>query len=235
MLARLARNSTLACVALAAAALPALAARPMVTDDARIVDPKSCQLESWWRRNRGGGTELWLQPGCNPTGNLELTLGGAWARADGSTSNTDRVLQAKTLWRSLEGDSTWAWGTALGAVERPQAGGTDIYGYVPLTVSLYEGRLFVHANLGLRRDDALRRNMTTSGLGLEAQVSPRTWIVGETFVQDRGRPLYQVGVRYWVVPERVQVDTTFGDRLGAGGQERWISIGLRLLSPAFLP
>ena len=54
-------------------------------------------------------------------------------------------------------------------------------------------------------------------------------------MQDRRRPLYQVGVRYWVVPERVQVDTTFGNRLGAGGQERWISIGLRLLSPTFLP
>ena len=25
------------------------AARPMLTDDARIVDPKSCQLESWVR------------------------------------------------------------------------------------------------------------------------------------------------------------------------------------------
>ena len=26
------------------------AARPMITDDARIVDPKSCQVEAWVRR-----------------------------------------------------------------------------------------------------------------------------------------------------------------------------------------
>ena len=28
------------------------AARPMLTDDARIVDPKSCQLESWVRDSK---------------------------------------------------------------------------------------------------------------------------------------------------------------------------------------
>ena len=43
-----------------------------------------------------------------------------------------------------------------------------------------------------------------------------------------------MGVRYWVIPNRVQVDTTYGNRFGGGG-ERWISVGLRLLSPAFLP
>jgi hypothetical protein len=36
----------------------------------------------------------------------------------------------------------------------------------------------------------------------------------------------------------VQIDATYGDRFGAsefGKNERWFSIGLRLLSPAFLP
>ena len=28
------------------------AARPMLTDDARIVDPKACQLESWVRDSK---------------------------------------------------------------------------------------------------------------------------------------------------------------------------------------
>jgi hypothetical protein len=37
------------------------------------------------------------------------------------------------------------------------------------------------------------------------------------------------------VPGHVQVDTTYGNRAGSGTQERWLSIGLRLLSPAFLP
>jgi hypothetical protein len=234
MTSRLTRTTSAACLLLAATA-PAFAARPMITDDARIVDAQSCQVESWLRRNRDHSTELWALPGCNPGGDAEITLGGGWQRSEGETRNTDRVLQAKTLWRTLQGDSAWAWGTALGAVDRPQAGGTDFYGYLPLTVKLVGERLFLHANLGLRRDGAERRNVTTSGLALEGQWSPRVWLVGETFVQDRGRPLYQLGVRFWVVPDRVQVDTTYGDRTGAGGNERWVSVGLRLLSPPFLP
>ncbi len=73
----------------------------------------------------------------------------------------------------------------------------------------------------------------TWGIGSETQLSERVWLIGETFGQNEGRPLYQAGLRYWVVPNRVQVDATYGNRLGGG--ERWFSIGLRLLSPAFLP
>jgi hypothetical protein len=29
------------------------AARPLITDDARIADPQACQLKTWMRRNQG--------------------------------------------------------------------------------------------------------------------------------------------------------------------------------------
>ena len=54
----------------------AFAARPMITDDARTVDAKACQVESWVRTNHGS-REYWALPACNLTGNLELTFGGA--------------------------------------------------------------------------------------------------------------------------------------------------------------
>jgi hypothetical protein len=49
------------------------AARPMLTDDARIVDPKSCQLESWVRDSKHV-TEYWALPACNVGENLEAQL-----------------------------------------------------------------------------------------------------------------------------------------------------------------
>jgi hypothetical protein len=73
------------------------------------------------------------------------------------------------------------------------------------------------------------------GVGAEQQLNDRTWIVAEGYRQANGAPFFQVGVRFWIVPNRVQVDPTYGDRFGARGAERWFSIGLRLLSPAFLP
>ncbi len=224
-----------------AALLPwgaAQAARPMVTDDARIVDAKACQVESWVKRNQDS-TEYWAQPACNFTGNLELSLGGARGKDDGGTQTTDIVLQAKTLFKPLEPDG-WGWGLAVGNVRHPaiHTGNNllgDLYAYVPATFSLRNDRVLVHTNVGWLHEREARRHRMTWGLGTEAQWSASTWLIAEVFGQNQGKPFYQVGLRYWLVPDHVQVDTTYGNRAGSGAQERWFSIGLRLLSPAFLP
>ena len=63
----------------------AQAARPFVTDDARLTAAGSCQLESWTRLNRASkpsarSEEFWAFPACNPSGNFEVTLGAALGR-----------------------------------------------------------------------------------------------------------------------------------------------------------
>jgi hypothetical protein len=42
------------------------AAQPLVTDDATVVTPKTCQLEAWSRLAHGD-REYWIQPACNFT------------------------------------------------------------------------------------------------------------------------------------------------------------------------
>ena len=56
----------------------------------------------------------------------------------------------------------------------------------------------------------------------------------ETYGDNHHRHSYQGGVRVWIVPNRVQVDATVGTQAGDYGGSRWISIGMRLLSPPFL-
>ncbi|MBN9367362.1 MAG: hypothetical protein J0H59_10040 [Comamonadaceae bacterium] len=220
-----------------AALLPwgaAQAARPMVTDDARIVDAKACQVESWVKRNQDS-TEYWAQPACNFTGNLELSLGGARGKDDGGTQTTDIVLQAKTLFKPLEPDG-WGWGLAVGHVRHPASGArSDLYAYLPASFALHGERLVLHTNIGWLHEREAGRHRMTWGLGTEAQWRESTWLIGEVFGQNQGRPFYQVGLRHWLVPGHVQVDATYGNRAGSSTQERWLSIGLRLLPPAFLP
>ena len=57
----------------------------------------------------------------------------------------------------------------------------------------------------------------------------------EIYGDDRSGAFHHLGLRWWVVPNRVQIDTTYGDRFGSQNGERWFSVGLRLLSPAFIP
>ena len=212
------------------AALPAQAARPFMTDDARLTTEGSCQLESWTRQYSQRG-ELWALPACNPGGNLEITAGVGQFRADGQPGSRDQVLQAKTLFRHLR-PNDWGWGLAAGRIWHPSTrpgpnnlGGT--YLYLPLSVSMQDDRLVLHANLGWTRDGHARLNATTWGMGAEYWVQTRTMLIAETFGDDRQKPHVQAGVRFSVVPGLFQIDATRGTQPGSQGRNTWTSLGIR--------
>ena len=216
----------------------AYAARPLITDDARVVDAKSCQVESWVRRDHSH-TEVWALPGCNFAGDVEFTLGGQ-AREDGD-SLTQLVMQAKVLLKPLESNG-WGAAMTLGHVRhggiRGRKATRDFYLNVPISRSFLDDTLVAHGNLGWLHEGETSRDRTTWGLGTETRLNSRIYLVAEAFGQLSRESQYQVGLRFWVIPDRVQVDTTYGNsfgRAGSGNQARWFSIGLRLLSPAFLP
>jgi len=221
---------------LIAHSVPLHAARPLITDDARIVDPKSCQLETWVRRNVDS-REYWALPACNPTGNLELSFGGAMTNELGSTHTTDVQVQAKTVFKPLEANG-WAIGLAVGNLRHPgqrRDFASDLYGYVPASYSFANDRVVVHTNVGWLRPEDRSAHRFAWGIGAEVKLNERVYLIPEVFNQNGGRAHFQAGVRYWVIPGRMQVDATYGDRLGGGQGVRWYTLGMRLLSPAFLP
>lgn len=246
----------LAACALVAATAPAWGARPMVTDDARIVDPGACQLETWTRFNRDDN-EYWALPGCNPTGNLEITVGGANLVTDDpyfSGRSTTIQIQGKTLFKPLETNG-YGIGLAVGGVIRSQGLSQQVpsyYFYVPVSTSFMDDRLVMHFNAGAQRisrppygaqevfnlgGQVVRPQPGYAaiwGVGGEYALNRRLYAIAETFGDSHQQPYVQAGLRFWVVPNHVQIDTTIGSQAGDWGGSRWISIGLRLLSPPFL-
>ncbi len=57
------------------------AGAPLVTDDAAIVESKSCKLESWIDVSQDARA-YWVVPACNFTGHFELSVGGARVNPD---------------------------------------------------------------------------------------------------------------------------------------------------------
>lgn len=215
----------------------AWAARPMITDDARVVDPRSCQVETWSRRNPGS-TEFWMLPACSIAERTEFTAGGALGRDESGTHTTDAVLQVKHLFRPLT-DTQWGVGMSAGHVSHPAVNRRsnllgDLYANLLLSAPLRGEAVVAHFNLGWLNERAASSHRMTWGVGFEARMAPRVYAIGESFGQDAGRPWWQAGVRYWILPGRVQLDATVGDRWGGAGGEHWFTIGLRLLSPPFL-
>ncbi len=210
---------------------PAWAARPFVTDDARLTTAGSCQLESWVRVYPHS-REIWALPACNPGGNFEVTAGGGRAHYDQQASSSDFVLQFKTLFKPLE-SNTWGIGLAAGTVRHPEVNpGPNLLGnsyvYAPMSYSLFDDGVVLHANLGWLRDRASGRSNSTWGMGGEFKLSERLLAIAESFGDDRVKPYWQLGARYAIVPDRVQVDATVGQQLNGPREGRWISFGLRL-------
>lgn len=219
------------CLVLSLFALPAWAARPFVTDDARLTTAESCQLESW-TRIYPDSREIWALPACNPTGNLEFTFGGGVAKSDGEQSTNDYIFQLKTLFRPLE-TNDWGWGLGVGTVRHPsinpgpnQLGNT--YAYIPVSVSFLDDKVIVHTNIGWLRDRASERDNITWGIGSEFRVGSRLLAIAETFGDNHNQPYWHLGARYSIVPDRVQIDATVGQQFDGPHSGRWVSFGLRL-------
>jgi hypothetical protein len=208
----------------------AWAARPFMTDDARLTTEGSCQLESW-ARHYSNRTEYWALPACNPSGNFEVTAGGGQFWADGLPGSQDRVLQGKTLFRPLQ-TNDWGWGLAVGRVWHPssQPGPNNLgntYVYLPLSVSAQDDRMVFHFNLGSVQDRQTRLNSTTWGSGVEYWAHSRVMLIAEAFGDDRQKPFVQTGLRFALVPGLFQIDATRGVQPGSQGRSSWTSIGIR--------
>lgn len=201
-------------------------ARPFVTDDARVVEPGGYQIETFVKRQHTfGEREFWFLPAHTPGENVELTLGGIWINSNLEDSSRSLLAQAKTLIRKLETNGV-GYAFTLGLLR--QAGSTNPYVNGIASFSLADDFVVVHSNLGARRDVDDARTRGTWGLGAEIALSRRLIAIAESYGERGQSPTRHVGLRFWVVPNRVQVDSTLGQQHG-NPERRFHSIGLRLL------
>lgn len=217
----------LALLLLMSATSVAHAARPFVTDDARTVDPGGCQIESFVKQQqRTRESEFWFLPACNPLGNLEMTV-GATKTADAPLPSRTLILQGKTLLRPLKTNDygiALTLGSQRTAPAVPEARWSPYFNLVS-SISFLDDRVVLHANAGSLRDRQAARTRGTFGLGAEIAMNQRLYAIVETYGQEGDRPSKQVGLRYWVEPNRFQVDATLGGQRG----RTWASMGIRWL------
>jgi len=174
-----------------------------------VVDRGHCQVESFYKEQRNfAGSEFWFLPACNP--GVEITVGG-----NRIEDERNFIVQAKTLFKELRTN-----GYGVGAA----AGTFGGHGFVNTiaSFSFLDDRAVVHANLGYLE-------AATWGAGLEALLwAPRVYGIVETFGQRGEFPTLHYGLRFWVIPDRFQVDATRGTQSGDPAT-RFYSLGVRIL------
>lgn len=208
----------------------AKAARPFVTDDARLTSSGSCQLESWTRLYEHS-SEIWALPACNPLGNLEITLGAGVSRDDNAATTQDYIAQIKTLFKPLQTNG-WGLGFAAGRVFHPEIKpGPNLFGntylYVPASFSFNDDQLVIHTNIGLLKEDKTNTIKTTFGIGSEHRLTNNLLGIAELFGDDKQKPFMQIGFRYSLIPNLLQFDATLGQQLDGKSEDSWLSFGAR--------
>jgi hypothetical protein len=212
------------------------AARPMLTDDARIVDPKSCQLESWVRDSKYV-TEYWALPACNVTDNLELTIGVSLEGESGHSTFANELYQIKSIIQPIAVNQT-GYSIVLGNGRDPKRTMNkviqDWFFNIPISYP-YDDRLVIHTNLGLTHLTDEKTEKINWGLSSEYNYNERVDLISEVFNQSSNSTYFQFGLRYWLIKNRAQIDTTYMNSFNHIGEDQSFSIGLRLLSLPFLP
>jgi hypothetical protein len=95
--------------------------------------------------------------------------------------------------------------------------------------SFLDDRIVLHTNLGAIRDNVAKVSRGTWGTGAEILlIAPRLYGIVETYGQRGEKPTAHTGLRIWLVPNRVQVDTTLGVQ-NSSPERRFGTLGLRVL------
>ena len=188
-------------------------------DDAALLEPGECQVETWFDRARGGVSTLVHAGSACRLGPVELGVNVDRARSTGSDavhSGGPQLKWAVPVTPSLSaGVVVWtAWQDA-----DPRRVGSSLV--IPVTWQAAE-QFAVHVNLG--RD--FRRHgpdLQRSGAALEWAALPQWSLMAERF-RESGGNFWRVGARY-EVNKRLSVDLSQARGL-PGGSAAWWTLGV---------
>jgi hypothetical protein len=184
-------------------------------DDAALLEPGTCQAETWLERERGNArTLLHASPACR-VGPVELELSFDRLRSVESASTSSVAAQIK--WARAIGHD-WSVGLVLavrGSDRSPHVQGSSVV--APVTWRATDS-LFAHLNLG--RDFNRRQpDSNRAGLALEWAPSNGWSLLGERFGQG-GANFWRVGVR-WSPAASISIDISRATGLHGDSPPWW--------------
>jgi hypothetical protein len=213
-------------------ATPSQAGRPLVTEDAGVLDSGTCELESFGSRlSEAAGTATSgasAQVGCGIGWRTQVALAAARERSAGATAQV-LAFGGKTGLVEAEQGTSWtlAWGFLAfkpdGGSLRHDASYLNAVASRPLTE-----RLMLHANLGWLRSRSADESSTNWNLALEHAWLPTLDVMGEVFGSDRDHsPWVQLALRWAVLPQKIHLDGGWATRTGSS-HARIVTFGLKL-------
>ena len=209
------------------------AGRPLQTEDAGLLEAKTCEVEGATSRVRVAGAgsvrDNALQLACGVGANSQLALAVS-TTSDGTDRERGVRLGGKTELWSAGGDNgaalTLAWGFS-GA--RAAAGGWKSSAVdARAVVSIPAGPLTWHLNVGHERDTQARSSTTAWGLAMEHEGYGPLAPMAELFGSDREAPWWNLGLRYTITKGKAFIDMSYGRQM-SGGTPSLLTAGFKMV------
>ncbi|GEM_PF-194751 len=228
--------STLGALALGlCAALPAQAGRPLVTEDAGVLDPGECELELYAAherlrpqvRARGASAQGSCGVGHGVQAALALERQRASGTEDAGRSEGGLLSFKARLLGDDDDDPALAlvggvhWGRHEHQSFRRDSLALGLAGTLPLPQGFT-----AHANLGHYHDHAEHQRSTVWALALEKALTDTLDLGAEVFGDDRGRPWRGLGLR-WAAMPRLSIGSSYAVQAGSG-RSRLVTLGFTL-------
>lgn len=213
---------------------PSVAGRPLSTEDAGVLDPGSCELESYLGLSREPASPdsrlQSVQLGCGAVEGTQLALLHQRGRS-GATRTRSLAVAGKTrLHDGGEAHPSWALAWGLGQTDDGSGAGLRadqayLNGVASWPLSAH---LMLHGNLGWSHSRLAGQSRTSWAVALEKAATDHLDLMGELFDDDRSHsPWLQLGLRWAVLPDRLWLDASQGWQSG-GTRARAFTLGLRL-------
>lgn len=214
----------------------AQAGQPLLTDEASVVPPKTCQLEAWMQ-STGDGREYWAQPACNFGGSVEFAVGAARLHPDGGDHASAIQLQVKTVLIPRD-EGAWSFGVVAAANRDTGAphGSSAFQAFDARALASWYPRDELEIDLNLGAANVYGTGtFALAGAAVQYAVVPNLQLLAEVYRDEPGRGKYQVGLRYALTPERFEAYASYGNRLGSSFDQWSVTVGIRMQTSAFLP
>lgn len=208
-------------------ALPAMAARPLNSEDAGANPPGQCHVETWidWA---DGAQGRHLAPACGLVGGLELVL--EWIDTSPRNETADGrgvALRWAPEWLGL---GNWRFGLKSNWADEkshPENTGWRQKESSVLTMATYTvtSEWTLHLNAGRQRDKLTQQSRNTYAAALTWAPRPDWLLFAEVLGQNRAPASQGIGVRWWALPDQLAFDVTAG-RANATPDGRTWGVGL---------
>lgn len=210
---------------------PAIAGRPLATEDADVLERGECEAEGFVARQTATGTAasegIALQAGCGIGWNSQAALGYARDRSAGASTSAWGLSGKTAIVERADGSTgiTLAWG--LGTLREPGGSMKHESSFLALVATReWAGGWLTHANLGWTRSESASANTTTWNLAVEKPVGNGVDLMAEVYGDDREKPWLGTGVR-WSVTERFSVNASWSVQNTSPRPKLW-TLGFKL-------